>query len=97
MDNGRTLGFQGDTSTKYAEVVFGGDSMTLVVRISGRRQSMIEAPMLIFINPNSSYPIQGLDDNILGVSYRTRLKGWMDHLDVCRFFSRTSSFSARSP
>ena len=35
MDNGRTLGFWGDTSTKYAEVVSSGDSMTLVVRISG--------------------------------------------------------------
>ena len=31
MNNGRTLGFRGDTSTKYAEVVSGGDSMTLVV------------------------------------------------------------------
>ena len=31
MDNGRTLDFRDDTSTKYAEVVSGGDSMTLVV------------------------------------------------------------------
>ena len=31
IDNGRTLSFQGDTSTKYTEVVSGGDSMTLVV------------------------------------------------------------------
>ena len=31
MDNGRTLGFRGYTSTKYTEVVSGGDSMTLVV------------------------------------------------------------------
>ena len=57
MDNGRTLGFRDDTSTKYVEVIFGGDSMTLVVRISGGHRSMIEAPMLIFINPNNSYPI----------------------------------------
>jgi hypothetical protein len=34
-DNGRTLGFRGDSSVKYAEVVLGGDSMTMVVRISG--------------------------------------------------------------
>ena len=57
MDNGRTLGFWDDTSTKYAEVVFGGDSMTLVVQILGSRRSMIEAPMLIFTNQNSSYSI----------------------------------------
>jgi hypothetical protein len=34
MDNGRTLGFRGDTTVKYADVVFGGHSMTMVVRIS---------------------------------------------------------------
>ena len=37
MDNGRTLGFRSDTSTKYVEVVSGGDSMALVVQISGGR------------------------------------------------------------
>jgi hypothetical protein len=52
--------------------------MTMVVRISGGRRSLIEAPMLIFKNGNSTYPIRGLDDNILGVSYRIGPKGWMD-------------------
>jgi hypothetical protein len=47
LDNGCTLGFRGDTSVKYAEVVSGRDSMTMVVRISGGQRSMIEAPMLI--------------------------------------------------
>ena len=86
MDNGRTLGFRGDTSTKYTEVVFGGDSMTLVVQISGGRRSMIEAPMLIFTNSNSSYSIRGLDDNIPGVSYRTGPKGRMDQNLFADFF-----------
>ena len=35
MDNGRSLGFRGDSTVKYADVVAGGESMTLVVRISG--------------------------------------------------------------
>jgi hypothetical protein len=35
MDNGRTLEFQENTTVKYADVVSGGDSMTMVVRISG--------------------------------------------------------------
>jgi hypothetical protein len=34
MDNGHTLGFRGDTTVKYADVVSGGDTMTMVVRIS---------------------------------------------------------------
>jgi hypothetical protein len=57
IDNGRTLGFWGDTTVKYVDVVFGGDSMTMVVRISRGRRSLIEAPMLIFTNGNSRNPI----------------------------------------
>jgi hypothetical protein len=78
LDNRHTLGFWGDINVKYAEVVSGGDSMTMVVRISGRRRSMIEAPMLIFTNAHRSYPIKGLEDTISGVTYRTGPKGWMD-------------------
>ena len=57
LDNGHTLGFKGDTTVKYAKVVFGGDSMTKVIRISRGCRSMIEAPMLIFTNSGSNYPI----------------------------------------
>ena len=64
LDNGHTLGFKGDTTVKYVEVVSGGDSMTMVIRILGGRRSMIEAPMLIFTNSSSNYPIRGLKDNI---------------------------------
>ena len=35
LDNGRILGFRGDTIVKYDEVVSGGESMTMVIRISG--------------------------------------------------------------
>ena len=56
LDNSRTLGFRGDTTVKYAEVVSGGESMTMVIRISGRRRSIIEAPMLTFTNSGSNYP-----------------------------------------
>jgi hypothetical protein len=74
MDNGHTLGFRGDTTVKYADVVSGGDSMTIVVRISGGRRSFIEASMFIFTNENSTYPIRGLNDNIPRVSYRTGVR-----------------------
>jgi hypothetical protein len=55
MDNGRTLGFRGDITVKYADVISSGDSMTMVVRISGGRRSLIEAPMFIFTNGNNRY------------------------------------------
>jgi hypothetical protein len=42
---------------KYANVVSGGDSMPMVIRIYGGLRSLIEAPMLIFTNRNSRYPI----------------------------------------
>ena len=35
LDNGKTIGFCGDTNNKYADVVSGGESMTLIVRILG--------------------------------------------------------------
>jgi hypothetical protein len=78
MDNGRTLGFKGDTNVKYADVVSGGEGMTMIIRISGGISSRIEAPMVIFKNKDRKYPIQGVPDNIAGVSYRTGPKGWND-------------------
>lgn len=92
LDNGRTLGFRGDTTVKYAEVVSGGDSMTMVVRISGGRRSLIEAPMLIFTNENRNYPIRGLEDNIVGVSYRSGPKGWMDQSIFPEYFLEPRAF-----
>ena len=34
MGNGRTLGFMGDNVVKYVDIVLGGESMIMVVRIS---------------------------------------------------------------
>ena len=77
LNNGRTLGFQGNTTVKYAEVVSEGESMTMVLRISGGRHATIEAPMLIFSNENRSYSIHGLTDDIPVVSCKMGPKGWM--------------------
>src|SRR5579875_2085882 len=67
MDKGRILGFRGDTVVKYADVIASGDAMTMVIKISGDRRSMIEASKLIFTYRNSNYPIRGLDDTIPGI------------------------------
>ena len=92
LDNGCTLGFRDDTTVKYAEVVSRGESMTMVIRISRRHRSMIEAPMLIFTNSGSNYPIRGLEDNISGVCYRTGPKGWMDQALFAKFFVDPQAF-----
>ena len=78
MDNGRTLGFRGDENVKYADVVSGDESLTMMVRITGGPDAHIEAPMMIFQNANRNYPIQGVPDNVPGVCYLKGPKGWMD-------------------
>jgi hypothetical protein len=93
-DNGHTLGFREDTSITYAEVVLGEDSMTMVLKISGRRHSMIETPMFIFTNAYRSYPIRGLEDTIPGVTYRTGPKGWMDQSIFPEYFNEPQAFQA---
>ena len=54
------------------------ESLTMVVRISRGRQFMIKMPMLIFTDANNTYLINGLEDDILGVTYRIGKKSWMD-------------------
>jgi hypothetical protein len=38
FDTGKTLGFVGETSIKYADVVSGGEGMTMVVRLTGGKE-----------------------------------------------------------
>ena len=88
LDNGHTLGFRGDTTMKYVEVVSGGESMTIVVRISGGRRATIEAPMIIFSNENKSYPIRSLIDDIPGFSTEQGSKGgWIKWFFLNTFWS----------
>ena len=92
MDNGRALGFQGDTSIKYADVVAGREAMTMVVRISRGRGTSLEAPMIIFMNGNSNYPIRGLEDSVPRVSYNTGPKGWMDQSIFSQYFMEPCAY-----
>ncbi|KAL3687832.1 hypothetical protein R1sor_014141 [Riccia sorocarpa] len=80
MDNGDTLGFQGDQEVKYEDVVSGGQGMMMIVRLTGGRDPRIETPMIIFQNKDRRYPMRGVPDYIPGVCYRTRPKGWDDTL-----------------
>lgn len=78
VDNGRTLGFCGSSEVKYADVVSGGDGFTMLVRLSGGRDSRIEYPFIVFRNKDRNYPIRGVPDTVDGVAYRTGPKGWID-------------------
>jgi hypothetical protein len=78
LDNGKTLGLIGEKSIKYADVVSGGEGMTMLVRITGGPSACIQPPLMIFQNSNRSYPIRGVPDDVPGVCYRTQPKGWMD-------------------
>ncbi|KAK1942918.1 hypothetical protein P3T76_005555 [Phytophthora citrophthora] len=77
FDNGKTLGFCGDETDKYADVVSGGEGMTMVVRIYGGASAQIHPPMMIFTNSEGNYPIQGVPDKTPGVCYRSSKKGCM--------------------
>ncbi len=78
VDNGRTLGFKGDEEVKYSDVSSGGEGMTMVLKLTGGVGSMLLPPMIIFTNANYSYPIRGLADNVIGATYRSGPKGFMD-------------------
>lgn len=79
MDNGKTLAFIGDKEVKYADVVSGGEPITMMVRLTGGKNASIQPPMIVFKNQSRSYPIRGLQDNVPGVCYRSSPKGWMDY------------------
>ena len=76
-DNGRTLGFRGDTEDKYTDVVSNGIGMTMMVYITGGSRARIGAPMMIFNNPSRSYPINGLQTMYLVLHADRDLKAGM--------------------
>lgn len=55
MDIGKTLGFLGDIAVKYLDVVSGGDSITMMVRLTGGSSSMIQPPIIVLKNATGSY------------------------------------------
>lgn len=78
MDNGLTPGFRGDESIKSADLTSGGEGMTMTVRISVGKGSLVENPFMIFKNRDTNCPICGVDDNVPGVIYCTGPKGWIN-------------------
>lgn len=77
-DNGKTLGFDGTEKMNYADVVSGGLFMTFLVRFSGGINACIQTVFTIFKILNRKDPIKIVPDNVPGVPYRTKPKGWME-------------------
>lgn len=69
-----------------AEVSSGREKFTVRVRISGDPEFNIEPAFLVFRNSERSYPVEGLPDNLEGVSYRTEHKSWIDRELFIEYF-----------
>lgn len=78
LNDGRTLAMKGDTNVKFADVVSGDVGMTMMVMLGGGCHAYLGVAFMIFQNDRSSYPIQGVPDNVPGACYRSGPKGWMD-------------------
>ncbi len=93
MDNGRTLGFAGDDNVKYADVVSGGEGITMIVRLTGGKRAQIETPFLTFINKSRNYRLRNLPEDVPGVCYRTSPKGFIDGQTFVEYFKETGPLS----
>ncbi|KAL0217568.1 hypothetical protein RCL1_008149 [Eukaryota sp. TZLM3-RCL] len=87
MDNNKTLGFKGDETVKYVDVVSGSVGLTMVVKIQGGIAAKIDKPMLIFTNAGSTYPIRGTPDTVEWVTYRTSPKGFMNGTILAQYLN----------
>ncbi len=67
MDNRKTVGFKVQEEANYADVVSGGESMTLVLRLSSGVNSKFEPPFIIVMNKAQI---------ILSLVFRTTLLGY---------------------
>ena len=65
MDNNHVLDIQRTQNITYADVSSGKDCFTVCFRITGAEGGKIEAPLVIFQNPKSSYPVAGTPDDLL--------------------------------
>ena len=94
INNEIILEFIGDTTIFYVEIVLGVDFITMLMKISEGRRSMIEALMLIFTNENMNYHICGLDYTISGVCYMTVSKGWIYQIFFTKYFVKPRAFQS---
>jgi hypothetical protein len=76
-DNGKNWGFE-VKARLYANVVSNGEKITMIVRMTCSRPTIITAPMMIFTNMRHVYPIRGVENDVCRVCYCTRPRGWIN-------------------
>lgn len=77
----------GDQNVKYSDFVSVKSEMTIMVMLSGGSPLFLQPPFMVFQNPTSNYPIMGVPDNVVGVSFRTQPHGSMDRLVFLEWLS----------
>jgi len=82
-----TLSSVNTKRVNYAALSNGRQSFTICLRISGGPQAKIEPPLVLFPNKDSNYPIQGVPDDIDGVTYRTNPKAYMNQALFAEYFA----------
>lgn len=75
MDSRQCLGLYEDEEFNYADVTFGGEDMTMLVRFTKSTSSIIAPPLMIFKYESKNYPMRVAHGNVLGMAYRTRPGG----------------------
>lgn len=86
VDNGRTLGFYGEYEVKCADVVSGSEVITMIVPLRVGWDSKFQPPLMGFMNMSRRYPVRNVPDNILGLSYNSWTKGWIDTVVMPEMF-----------
>ena len=66
----------------------------MMVRVTGGRNARIERPFLVFKNPNSSYPIRNIPDDVPGACYRTGPRGCVDNRVFIEWLSEPTAIKA---
>lgn len=64
---GKGRGLKGEDEIRWADVASGCDGMTIVVRIIGGREPMIEQAFIIFHNQHRIYSIKGVSYDVPSV------------------------------
>lgn len=60
MDNAKTLGFKGEDDVRYADFIPSGALMTMMVLLTGGKNTAIQTPMIVFTNKGGHTQLEEL-------------------------------------
>ena len=86
MDEFRVREFFGRKRVTYSDVSSGRVCFTVCFRVSGHGEGRIEKLLVIFQNPSSSYQVNGIPDDIEGITSRSSPKVYINIQLFCDYF-----------